>query len=117
MPYRSKELLEQWVEEYTGEGEGSPGVIEVLTHDEGAGLDTGLVVIRMSDLPSDVYLHPMGPGTPDWTVNFGPRERDLTMTARKLRRLAQELTRAAALCEFFEGKSVQHDLDSGRASA
>lgn len=117
MPYRSKELLQQWVEEYAREGEGLPGVIEVLTHDEGAGVDTGLVVIRMSDLPSDVYLHPMGPGTPDWTVNFGPRERDLTMTARKLRGLAQELTRAAALCEFFEGRSVQHDLDSGRASA
>lgn len=112
MPYRSKEVLEQWVEEFALESEGIRGVIDVLTHDGGAGADTGLVVMRMDDLPSDVYLHPAAPGDPAWSVNFGPRERDLTMTAGTLRALALELTRAAALCEFFEHKSARHDLES-----
>lgn len=115
MPYRSKEVLEQWVEDFAPDGERMAHVIEVLTHDEGAGADTGLVVMRMEELPSDVYLYPTGPGDPNWTVTFGPRERDLTMTAGKLRDLAHQLTEAAALCEFFELKSVQHDAEAQRA--
>jgi hypothetical protein len=108
VPYRSKELLQQWVREFTEANGDSPSGIEVLRHDGGAGADTGLVVMRMTDLPSDVYLYPVGPGDPNWEVNFGPRERDLTMSAAELRNLAKELTRAAALCEFLETKSAQH---------
>lgn len=114
MPYRSKDLLQQWVREFSATGGKLTSVIEVLRHDGGAGADTGLVVMRMADLPSDVYLHPVAPGDPTWEVNFGPRERDLTMSAGKLRDLAKELTEAAALCEFFELKSAQHASRSVR---
>jgi hypothetical protein len=106
VPYRSKELLQQWIREFTATSDDSPGGIEVLRHDGGAGADTGLVVMRMADLPSDIYLYPVGPGNPNWEVNFGPRERDLIMSAPKVRNLAKELTRAAALCEFLETKSA-----------
>lgn len=116
MPYRSKNLLEQWVREFVAKGEELPSAIEVLQHDGGAGADTGLVVIRMNDLPADVFLHPIGPGNPDWEVNFGPRERDLTMSAAKLRGLAKELDRAAALCEFFEVNSAHHASQQGRTT-
>jgi hypothetical protein len=108
VPYRSKELLQQWVREFTEANGDSPSGIEVLRHDGGAGADTGLVVMRMTDLPSDVYLYPAGPGDPDWEVNFGPNEQNLTMNATKLRNLAKELTQAAALCEFLETKSAHH---------
>lgn len=113
MPYRSKNLLEQWVREFTADGKEPLSAIEVLQHDGGAGADTGLVVMRMNDLPADVFLHPVGPGNPEWEVNFGPRERDLTMSAGRLRGLAKELDRAAALCEFFEMKSLQHAAGQG----
>ncbi|MHA7279148.1 hypothetical protein ACX80H_05270 [Arthrobacter sp. MDT2-2] len=116
MPYRSKDLLQQWVHEFAATGATLKSVIEVLRHDGGAGADTGLVVMRMTDLPSDVYLYPVSPGNPTWEVNFGPRERDLTMSAGKLRDLAKELTEAAALCEFFELKSAQHASASGRTA-
>ncbi|MEG9249988.1 hypothetical protein V6S67_18005 [Arthrobacter sp. Soc17.1.1.1] len=108
MPYRSKQVLEQWVREFTADTDKTSTTIEVLRHDGGAGADTGLVVMRMHDLPSDVFLYPVGPGDPRWEVNFGPRERDLVMSAGKLRGLAKELDRVAALCEFFEFKSEQH---------
>ncbi|OUM40021.1 hypothetical protein [Arthrobacter sedimenti] len=116
MPYRSKDLLQQWVREFAATGGTLNSVIEVLRHDGGAGTDTGLVVMRMADLPADVYLHPVAPGNPKWEVNFGPRERDLTMNAGRLRNLARELTEAAALCEFFELKSTQHAAKSGRTA-
>jgi hypothetical protein len=117
VPYRSKNLLEQWVREFTADAEETPTTIEVLRHDGGAGADTGLVVMRMNDLPSDVFLHPVGPGDPRWEVNFGPRERELTMNAGKLRSLAKELNCAAALCEFFEFKSEQHASRSRQTAA
>ncbi|MCU1633035.1 MAG: hypothetical protein JWM61_1687 [Micrococcaceae bacterium] len=117
MPYRSKKLLQQWVREFIATSDDSPSGIEVLRHDGGAGADTGLVVMRMTDLPSDVFLYPAGPGDPNWEVNFGPRERDLTMSAAKLRNLAKELTRAAALCEFLEAKSAHHTPGSGHMTA
>ncbi|MDQ0735021.1 hypothetical protein QFZ50_001484 [Arthrobacter agilis] len=117
MPYRSKSLLEQWVWEFAADAEETPGVIEVLQHDGGAGADTGLVVMRLNDLPSDIFLHPVGPGDPRWEVNFGPRERDLAMSAGRLRGLAKELDRAAALCEFFESKSEEHASGASPAPA
>lgn len=112
MPYRSRELLQQWVREFTTTSDDSLSTIDVLRHDGGAGTDTGLVVIGMTDLPSDMYLHPAGPGNPKWDVNFGPRERDLTLSAAKLRNLTAELSRAAALCEFLETKSTHHTTGS-----
>lgn len=108
MPYRSKELLELWVAEFVAQTDTEADRIEVLRHDGGAGADTGLAVMRMTMLPSDVYLHPVGPGDPHWEVNFGPRERELALGVEKLRSLAAELTEAATLCEYFERKSLEH---------
>jgi hypothetical protein len=118
MPYRSKERLQEWVAEFQSERPGNvPGAIDVLTHDGGAGADTGLVIMRMIDLPADVYLHPVGPGDPNWQVNFGPRTRELALSASQLRGLSRELDAAASLCEFLERKSAEHDDNYRAASA
>lgn len=108
MPFRSQETLTRWVEEFQVEGPPLPGVIDVLRHDGDTGDDTGLVIVRLRNATTEVYLQPVAPGEPAYEVVFGPRERDLALRAQEVQALADDLALAAALSEFLERKSREH---------
>jgi hypothetical protein len=108
MPFRSQETLERWVEEFEEEGPPLPGVIDVLRHDGEKGDDTGLVIVRLRNATTEVYLQPVALGEPEYEVVFGSRDRDLALRAQGVQALADDLALAAALCEFLERKSREH---------
>ncbi|WP_291043026.1 protein-L-isoaspartate carboxylmethyltransferase [Herbiconiux sp.] len=108
MPFRSQETLERWVQEFLEEGPPLPGVIDVLRHDGEAGDDTGLVIVRLRNATTEVYLQPVAPGEPPYEVVFGAREHDFSLRAQGVQALADDLALAAALCTFLERKSREH---------
>lgn len=108
MPFRTKELLEEWLAEFTAQGHHMPGELEVLRHDESESGDTGLVVVRLANAAPYAYAQPVGPGDPHWSVTFAPREHELTLPQPALRDLAQDITVAADLCSFLEEKSAAY---------
>ncbi|SDY47232.1 hypothetical protein [Herbiconiux ginsengi] len=107
MPFRTKETLERWVGEFGAAGHDVAGTISVLDHDDDAG-GTGLVVVHLEHVPIDVYLEPLAPGDPHWTVTFTRRDVDVTMDAARLAELVAELTIASELCTFLEARSMEY---------
>lgn len=108
MPFRSKETLEVWVGEFLQQGHAVPGELEVLTHDGGAGEDTGLIVMRFKNTSTEFYLQPVGPYRPEWEVIFEPRESANRASLAQVIGLAEEVTIAAALLAYLEGRSRGH---------
>lgn len=111
MPFRTKEVLESWLEEFsaaTGDKADEAEVLRLDGDSDGDGDETGLVVIRLHNATTDVYMQPAGPGDPDWEVTFAARDRDLALTAEGVAALAAELQRVAALCRFMQQKSRDH---------
>lgn len=108
MPFRSKETLERWVTDFGNQGRDIAGTVGVLDHDAEDGGDTGLVVVRLEQVPIDVYFEPLALGDPHWTVTFTSRDSDLTMDAPMLANLVIELGLASELCTYLEARSREH---------
>lgn len=113
MPFRSKEVLESWLDEYetTESPDGALRIAdyaEVAVQDGSDGSDTGLVVIALKNATTDVYMQPVALGDPRWEVTFAARDRDIALSTDDVLALSRELAAAAALCSFLERKSVEH---------
>ena len=92
------------------------GAFEVLRQDGTDGADTGLVVVRLKNARTDVYMQPVAPGDPHWEVAFGARPVEFSLDTQQVLALATELVAAASLCTFLERKSILH-LESLRTGA
>jgi hypothetical protein len=108
VPFRTRELLQEWLAEFVATGPRIPGELEVLRHDDDAEGDTGLVVVRLKNAGPYAYLEPVAPGDPRWQVVFAPRHDELTLDVARLQELSHELVTAAQLCDFLEAKSREH---------
>jgi hypothetical protein len=106
MPFRTRELLEQWLDEFP-ETE-LRGLVEAEEHDSDPGTDPGLIIVRLNHASPYMFLQPVGPGDPRWAVTFGPRENELVLDSAGLAGLAGELELAARLCAYLEGRSQDY---------
>lgn len=107
MPFRTKETLELWLDEFRSDRNDCDH-ITVLMHDGGEGADTGLVYVPLTHAVTDVYMEPVAIGDPRWAVGFGSRTNSFNLTPKELKVLSDELAIAAELCEFLERKSAEH---------
>jgi len=108
MPFRSQETLQLWVDEFDRQRPPHTGAVDVLRHDGESGDDTGLVIVRLGNASTEVYLQPVAPGEPAYEVVFGAREHDFALDAAGVQSLSDDLALAAALCTFLERKSREH---------
>jgi hypothetical protein len=119
VPFRSKETLQGWVSEFLQQGYTVVSDLDVLTHDGGAGEDTGLIVMRMKNSTTELYLQPIGPYDPHWELIFEPRADANRATLAQLVGLTEELMVASTLLAFLEGRSRghidAHNLEHGAA--
>lgn len=113
MPYRTREVLEEWLRDFPGYGDELRG--HVALQDGSDGSDTGLVILRLRYATTGVFLQPVGRGDPRWEVVFEARHDELISDADGVDALGRELRLAAALCRHFEQKSRAYDgaLTSG----
>ncbi|MGP3534715.1 hypothetical protein ACTU3I_07960 [Microbacterium sp. RD1] len=113
MPYRTKAVLEDWLQEFPAYGSELLG--HVALQDGSDGSDTGLVIVRLQNAPTGVFMQPVGRGDPRWEVTFEARLEDLSMDADRVAALARELELASRLCRHFEAKSREHDREVAAA--
>lgn len=109
MPYRTHAVLESWLNEFRAAGHELLG--HVALQDGSDGRDTGLVIVRLGNATTQMFMQPVAPGDPHWEITFEARHSDLVLTAQQVDALSEELHRAAELCRFLEEKSAQHDRE------
>jgi hypothetical protein len=107
MPFRSKQTLEAWVEEFRTTREGG-ALITVLVQDGLDGADTGLVTVPLRDDGTELYMQAVALEDPTWSITIGMRNAETTLSAPQLHGLAAELLLAASLCQFLQEKSIGH---------
>ncbi|MDO9396965.1 MAG: hypothetical protein Q7T71_10505 [Herbiconiux sp.] len=109
MPYRTKAVLETWVDEFRDQGHLIAGALDVVAQDGSDGSDTGLVVVRLDSISSDLYMQPVALGDPHWAVTLGARPDDVDFTPQQLLAFTAELAVAAALCTYLESRSLEQE--------
>lgn len=110
MPFRSKQTLEAWIDEFRTTREGG-ALISVAVQDGADGADTGLVIVPLKNDSTEIYMQPVAVGAAEWSISFGARTGHSELTAAELHGLAAELLVAASLCEFLQRRSVDHEED------
>ena len=106
MPFRTVAILQSWVDEFERRGESGLRSIRVIPQDGSEGADTGLVAVQVDDSPTVIYLEPPPKGrVREWTITFEPREEPVTLGARAIARISDEIADLAALCMFLQEKS------------
>ncbi|MFJ6000521.1 hypothetical protein [Arthrobacter sp. NPDC092385] len=112
MPFRSKQTLEAWVEEFRTTREGG-ALITVLVQDGDEGADTGLVTVPLRDDGTEIFMQPVAVGDPAWSITIGMRDAETTLSPAQMHGLAAELLVAASLCQFLQEKSLGHLEEPG----
>ena len=106
MPFRTMATLQSWVDEFETRGHSPLSAVRVIPQDGADGADTGLVAVRIPDSPTEIYIEPPSPETgPEWSITFEPREQPVTLGARAVGRIAEEVALLAELCTFLQEKS------------
>ncbi len=103
MPFRSKQTLDAWIEEFRTFGYSLS--VKVIPQDGSLGLDTGLVGVTMMNAQTVTYIEPETPGGNRWRITFEARETELRLNAGGALALSTELAMVSALCAFLETKS------------
>jgi hypothetical protein len=106
MPFRTKEMLDTWLDEFRGDGNEVPG--RVALQDGSDGSDTGLVILRLAFAQTEAFVQPVALGDPRWAVTFEPRDHSAMLTPEQVDALGQEIQRISRLCSFLEAKSAEH---------
>ena len=108
MPFRSKDTLEHWLDEFhTARGAGD--LIRVVHQDGDDGADTGLVLVPLRDSTASIFMEPLTIGHSRWRITIEPQPDLTVMTSQEMNAFAMELLVAAELCAFLEAKSVGHE--------
>lgn len=110
MPYRTQAVLQNWLEEFRSGGHEVHG--HVALQDGSDGADTGLVIVRLMNATTEMFMQPVAPGDQRWEITLQARANDVVVTPEQLEELSAELQRAAALCRFLREKSAQHDREA-----
>lgn len=105
MPYRTKDTLETWLDEFQRLGYPLSSSIRVIPHGEEEESDTGLVAAGLGSAPTTLYVEPIAQGSTSWQVTFEPRDVHTSLDAAAVLTLSNELAVLSALCAFFQAKS------------
>ncbi|MDR6692519.1 hypothetical protein J2X55_003464 [Microbacterium sp. 1154] len=107
MPFRSKDTLQAWLDEFAASSAGG-GNAFVADQEPVDGVDSGLVIFPLANATTSVYLAPMAVGVPDWRVTFEAQPEVTELSPEAVYDLCREITTAADLCDFLQHKSVEH---------
>lgn len=107
VPFRSKDMLNAWLEEFAASGTGEDVAAFVADQDPVDGVDSGLVIYPLANATTSVYLAPIAVGVPDWRVTFEAQPEVTELSPESVYELCREISRAADLCAFLQRKSVE----------
>ncbi|MDT3329236.1 hypothetical protein [Microbacterium aquilitoris] len=107
MPYRSRETLQLWLDEFVAARQDGD-LIKVVIQDDSWGDDGGLVVVPLRNASTTVYVRPPMNDDARWRVVFEPQLDEVALSAEETAALVAELGTAADLCGYLEVRSVAH---------
>ncbi|WZH35550.1 MAG: hypothetical protein PIR02_12280 [Microbacterium enclense] len=113
-PRRPRALLQQWVDDFRGQGHLIAGAVRVAAQDDDDARDTGLVVVELLGKNVSIYMEPTGYDQPLWEATLTARPDEQTLTAYELAGLAAEIVVAGNLCAYLQWRSLEWDRESGR---
>ncbi|WP_374315007.1 hypothetical protein [Microbacterium sp.] len=108
MPFRSRQTLEDWLDEFRALGYPVAGTLKVMPQDGDGGADTGLVGVRFANASTVTYVQPEAPYSNRWVATMESRDEEVVLDSVGLMSLAGELSVLSALCAFLEAKSEAH---------
>lgn len=106
MPFRTRDTLEAWLQEFQGLGYPIAGSVRVMDQDGADGEDTGLVGVHLANAATVTYVQPEAPYSTRWVVTMEAREHAVVLDSAGLLKLAAELSTVSALCAFLQEKSA-----------
>lgn len=106
MPFRSRQTLEEWLEEFRSLGYPFSGSLKVMQQDGDDGADTGLVGVRLANASTVTYVQPEAPYSHKWVATMEARDEPVVLDSAGLMNLATELSIISALCAFLQTKSA-----------
>ncbi len=90
------------------------GSITVAPQEDGDGEDTGLVILRLRNTSTSIFMKPRSLDDPVWELTLTERPDDLVMSVHDIASLAAEYSVASNLCAFLQWKSLDWDRQSGQ---
>lgn len=108
MPFRNRQTLEEWLDEFRALGYPLAGSLKVMAQDGDGGADTGLVGVQLANASTVTYVQPEAPHSSKWVATMESRDEEVVLDSVELMGLASELTVLSALCAFLEAKSEAH---------
>lgn len=108
MPFRSRETLEAWLDEFRTLGYPVSGALKVMPQDGEDGENSGLVGVQLANASTVTYVQPEAPYSRRWVVTMEPREEAVVLDSAGLMKLSAELSVLSALCAFLESKSAAY---------
>jgi hypothetical protein len=112
-PRRSQDRLQAWVDAFKQEGHLYAGTVSVASQEDDDEQDTGLVIMRLANVPASVSLQPRSYDNPYWEATLTGWETDQTLSPHQLASLAAELVVAQNLCTYLQWRSLEWDRESG----
>ena len=112
-PRRPRDLLAQWIEDFTRDRSPFPGSLKVANQEDDGQEDTGLVIMTFSSAPATVAFHPAGYDDVRWRATLLGDDDDLTLDVHQLASFAAEMVIASNLCTYLQWRSLEWDRDSG----
>ncbi|WP_461471298.1 hypothetical protein [Microbacterium sp. HJ5] len=97
--------MESWLAEYRALEKPQGDAARVMVQDGEDGANTGLVVFRLGQAPTGVYIQPADQDPTKWVATMEAREENLVLDPAGLLGLSAELAAVSELCAFLEQKS------------
>ena len=103
MAFHSREQLEGWVDEFRARGWDVWPTLRVVIQDGTEGGDTGLIMLAMENVSTNVYIQTGDDAR--WLVTFEGRDEPVELDAPRLDLLGTEVTTLSSLVAFLQGRS------------
>lgn len=105
MPFRTRETLESWLQEFVSLGYAPAGTARVVPQDGDGGANTGLVIVGFTNASTATSVQPSEEDPTRWLATMEPREDAVVLDAAQLLNLSTELATLSALCGFLQAKA------------
>lgn len=106
MPFRSRENLESWLDEFRRLEYPAIAALRAVELDGEDGATTGIVALKLTNAGTTAFVQPYVDGDSSrWVLTFESREEDVELSAAGVGALAAELMTVSALVAFLQAKS------------
>lgn len=109
VPRLTTDELDGWIDEFRAHESSAPAAPQMVdvSWDETT-IDSALILMRLEQSGTEVYLQREIGGSPDWMVTFEARPEDVRASADQVAVLAAEVAAVGRLCAHLTVRTGEH---------